>query len=286
MTVGVVSAKGRDDLKIADFEDFIQTDAAINPGNSGGPALTVEGKVIGVNTAIASASGGYQGIGFAIPSNMVKHVVDQLMNDGKVTRGYLGVALQKVDKELACYYDIDANCGALVAEVVDDSPADKAGIKQEDIIVACNGCAVETANTLRNTISMMTPGSKVLLQVKRDGKLKDIPVVIAALPGEFVGPSAPMEQLGLSVKELTPELASKIGTPLEKGVVISSVDPDSPAELAGIRPGSVIVAVNRKAVDTTDDFKKQINKAAKDGRVLLKVVHGDSVRFIALHFGD
>lgn len=284
VTVGVVSAKGRNDLQIADFEDFIQTDAAINPGNSGGPALTVDGKVVGVNTAIASASGGCMGIGFAIPSNMVKHVVDQLMNDGTVTRGFLGVSLQKIDRDLATYYEIDPNHGALVAEVVKDSPADKAGVKQEDIIIGYNGCTVENLQTFRNAISMMAPGSRVILKIKRDGKIKDIPVTITALPGEFVGPNAPLEQLGFKVKTLTPELASQIGTALDKGVVISSVQPDSPAQIAGLRPGVVIVAVNRKAVENADEFNTLINDAAKDGRVLLKVVQGESVRFIALHF--
>ncbi len=284
VTVGVVSAKGRNDLQIADFEDFIQTDAAINPGNSGGPALTVEGKVIGVNTAIASASGGHMGIGFAIPSNMVKHVVDQLMDQGTVTRGFLGVSLQKIDDNLASYYGIDSNSGVFVTEVVKDSPADKAGIKQEDVIIGYNKCTVDNLNTFRNAISMMSPGSQVILKVKRDGKIKDIPVTISAVPGEFIGPNAPLQQLGLTVKPLTAELASKIGTTLQSGVVISAVDPESPAQIAGIRPGSVIVAVNRKSIDSIEEFNTAINSAAKDGQVLLKVVEGDSVRFIALHF--
>lgn len=285
VTVGVVSAKGRNQLQIADFEDFIQTDAAINPGNSGGPALTVEGEVIGVNTAIASASGGYQGIGFAIPSNMVKHVVDQLVKDGTVVRGYLGVSLQALDQDLAGFYKIDNCQGALISDVVKGSPADLAGLKQEDIILAYNDCCVENRESLRNAISMMLPGTELILKVKRDGEIKKIKVTIASLPGEQVGPSAPLQQLGLKVQPLTPELASQLGAAfIEQGVVISSVEPQSAAAQAGIKAGSIIVAVNRTPIDSIEDFNKMINKSAKDGRVLLKIVQGDVVRFVALHY--
>lgn len=162
VTVGVVSAKGRNQLHIVDFEDFIQTDAAINPGNSGGPLLNINGQVIGVNTAIVSGSGGYIGIGFAIPSLMAKRVIDQLISDGQVTRGFLGVTLQPIDSELATCYKLEKVYGALVTDVVKGSPAEKAGLRQEDVIVAYNGKEVESLSALRNAISLMMPGTRVI----------------------------------------------------------------------------------------------------------------------------
>lgn len=284
LTVGVVSAKGRSQLQIADFEDFIQTDAAINPGNSGGPLLNVEGEVIGVNTAIASASGGYMGIGFAIPSAMAVQIKNQLIKDGSVTRGFLGVTLQPVDSDLAKFYHLDRPRGALVTDVVKDSPAEKAGLRQEDIILTYDGKTIENINAFRNAISLMPPGSRVKLEVNRDGKVKEITVVISQAQGEIMGPDSPVERLGLRVQTLTPEIASQLGVSEEKGVVITQVDPDSPAGLASLRPGSIIVAVNRKKVANVDEFSSAVSKAAKEGRVLLMVKQGEAVRFIALHF--
>ncbi|MCH9609807.1 MAG: Periplasmic serine endoprotease DegP [Chlamydiales bacterium] len=284
VTVGVVSAKGRNDLQIADFEDFIQTDAAINPGNSGGPSLTVEGKVIGVNTAIASASGGYMGIGFAIPSNMVQQIMKQLIDNGTVTRGYLGVSLQPLDQDLADFYKIDCNQGALVADILPDSPAERAGLKQEDVIIGFNGTKVENLPSFRNAVSLMTPGSKLKLKVIRNETIKELTVTIEALPEECFGPSAPLDKLGIQVQPLTPEIATKLGTLQKEGVVITAIEPASPAAIAGMAPGCIVVAVNRKPIATVEEFNKAINQAADDGRVLLKVIQGEMVRFIALHF--
>ncbi|MCP5470029.1 MAG: DegQ family serine endoprotease [Chlamydiales bacterium] len=284
LTVGVVSAKGRSQLQIADFEDFIQTDAAINPGNSGGPLLNVKGEVIGVNTAIASASGGYMGIGFAIPSVMVVQIKDQLVKDGEVTRGFLGVTLQPIDSDLAKFYHLDRPKGALVTDVVKDSPAEKAGLQQEDIILAYDSKPIENINAFRNAVSLMPPGTKVKLQINRDGKTKEITVVIAQAPGSAMGPDSPVEKLGLRVQTLTPEMASQLGITEEKGVVITQVDPDTPASMASLKPGSIILAVNRKKVSTAEEFTAAIAQAAKEGRVLLMVRQGEAVRFVALHF--
>jgi serine protease Do len=284
VTVGVVSAKGRNQLHIADFEDFIQTDAAINPGNSGGPLLNVENEVIGVNTAIVSGSGGYMGIGFAIPSNMLKQIMSQLIKEGQVTRGFLGVTLQPIDSDLASFYKLKNTNGALVTDIVKGSPADQAGLKQEDIIVGYNGTAVESLSSFRNFVSLLAPGSKLKLRIIRDGKEQDIQVTVTKLPDDISGPNTPLQKLGINVQEITAELAQKLGLPENKGVVITHVTPGSPAEEAAIKAGSVIISVNRQKVDNLAEFTAAMNNAAKQDRVLLMVRQGDVIRFTALRF--
>lgn len=285
VTVGVISAKGRSQLQIADFEDFIQTDAAINPGNSGGPLLNIDGKLIGVNTAIASASGGYMGIGFAIPSNMAKRIMGQLIEKGSVTRGYLGVVLQQIDDDIASFYGLEHTKGALITEVTKDSPAEKAGLQQEDIILSYNGEVVESINSFRNAVSLMPPETTLKLVVLRNGKKTEIKAKIqqAKVAGENY---SPVEQLGLAVQELTPEVAKKFGYSQDKGVVISKIFPSTPAEMANLKPGSLILAVNRKRVHSVEEFSEAIQKAQKEGRVLLMVQQGDVSRFVALHFEE
>ncbi len=283
VTVGVVSAKGRNQLNIADFEDFIQTDAAINPGNSGGPLLDVEGEVIGVNTAIVTGSGGYMGIGFAIPSTMAKRIIDQLIKEGQVIRGYLGVTLQPIDNELANFYKLDSTKGALVTDVAKGSPGDQAGIKQEDIIVSFNGITVDNLSTFRNAVSLMAPGSKLSLKVNREGKTIQLNVVVGSAPVETlaqVGFST--QKLGLKVQNLTPELAQQFGYGNEKGVIITQVEPGSLASEALLKAGNLILAVNRKRVENIEEFQNEVREASKEGRVLLMVRQGEVVRFIAL----
>lgn len=284
VTVGVVSAKGRSQLHIADFEDFIQTDAAINPGNSGGPLLNVDGKVIGVNTAIVSGSGGYMGIGFAIPSNMARRIIDQLMQDGQVTRGFLGVTLQSIDSDLASFYKLKHIQGALVTDVIKGSPADLGGLKQEDIILTYNGNAVENLGSFRNYVSLLKPGSPLKLTVYRDGNEIQLNLTVSSAPHEIIGPNTPLQKLGLHVQELTPELSQKLGYLEESGVVISKVEPGSPAAEASLRSGSLITAVNRQKVSNMAEFNAAILDAAKEGRVLLMIRQGEAIRFVALHF--
>jgi serine protease Do len=286
VTVGVVSAKGRSQLHIADFEDFIQTDAAINPGNSGGPLLNVESEVIGVNTAIVSGSGGYMGIGFAIPSNMAKQIMNQLIKEGQVTRGFLGVTLQPIDSDLASFYKLKNTQGALVTDIVKGSPADLGGLKQEDIILAYNNVAVENLSAFRNYVSLLAPGSKLKLKVLRDRREIDLHMTIVKLPDEVTGPDTAVKKLGLIVQELTAELSQKLGLLENKGVVITQVTPGSPAAEAALKPGCVIMAINRKKVTTIAEFTAALNDAAKDERVLLMVRQGDVIRFIALHFEE
>ncbi len=285
LTVGVVSAKGRSQLHIADFEDFIQTDAAINPGNSGGPLLDVEAEVIGVNTAIVSGSGGYMGIGFSIPSNMAKQIVAQLIKEGQVTRGFLGVTLQPIDSDLASFYKLKNVQGALVTDVVNGSPADLGGLKQEDIILNYNGATVDNLSGFRYHVSLMEPGSKLKLKVFRDGKEIDLTVTVAQLPQDVAtAPSMPAHKMGIQVQELTPELAQKLGFHDVKGVVITQVTPGSPAAASALKPGSLILAVNRKKVQNLVEYSAAMNEASKEGRVLLMIRQGDSIRIVALHF--
>lgn len=286
VTVGVVSAKGRSQLHIADFEDFIQTDAAINPGNSGGPLLNVHGRVIGVNTAIVSGSGGYMGIGFAIPSNMAEQIIQQLIQNGQVTRGFLGVTLQPIDSDLASFYKLKDTKGVLVTDVVKGSPADLAGLKQEDVILRYNGSAVENISAFRNHVSLLAPGSDLKLRIMRDGKEQDLTVTISTMPQEMVGPNTPIQKLGLQVQDLTPELAQKLGYLEDSGVVITKVEPGSPAAEVGLRPGTLITAVNRRKAANMTEFNTLLSESTKEGRVLLMVRQGEVVRFVALHFDE
>lgn len=285
VTVGIVSAKGRSQLNITDFEDFIQTDAPMNPGSSGGPLLNVESEVIGVNTAIVSGSGGYMGIGFAIPSNMVKVIMDQLIKHGSVTRGFLGVTLQPIDSDLADFYHLEGVYGALVTDVAKGSPAEAGGLQQEDIIISYNNTRVENISLFRNSVSLMEPGSKLRLKVNRQGKIIDLKLRVGSMPEEKKKTSErPVERLGLHVQNLDPDHAQKLGYKEEKGVLVSRVDPNTPAAQAAIQPGSLIMAVNRNKVNNVSEFSQEIENAADEGRVLLMVRKGEMVRFIPLYF--
>nr|WP_323744726.1 DegQ family serine endoprotease [Candidatus Clavichlamydia salmonicola] len=282
VTIGVISAKGRNQLHIADFEDFIQTDAAINPGNSGGPLLNIDGQVVGVNTAIVSGSGGYMGIGFAIPSSMACHVMKQLIEDGQVTRGFLGVTLQPIDSDLASFYQLKDVKGALVTDILKDSPADKGGLRQEDIIIECNGKEVETLSAFRNAISLMSPQSKIELKVLREGKIIELHITIMAIPED--GTSSPLRKLGLKAQPLTPDLAQQLGFGNKKGILIVHVEPGSQAADSGIKAGHLILAVNRKKVSTMEEFNIALSNATKEKRLLLMIGQpGDVVCFVALN---
>lgn len=293
MTAGIVSAKGRTSVGIADYENFIQTDAAINPGNSGGPLVNLDGQVVGINTAIASRSGGYQGIGFAIPINMAKNVRDQLLNDGKVHRGFLGILIQPFTPDLAKSFGLAGTKGVLIGDVTEDSPASKAGLKSGDVIVELNGRPVERAGAFRNHVAMFTPGTDVTLTVLRDGQHKKITVKLGELPSkqELARNGSPQEEsvdsLGLAVQALTPELAERLGySDQEKGVVVSKVARGSLAGLAGMRPGVLIVEVNRQQVETVEAFKQALDKSRESGVLLLMVKDQTGSRFITMKWKD
>lgn len=286
LTVGVVSAKGRSGMGIADYEDFIQTDAAINPGNSGGALLNIDGEVVGINTAIFSQSGGSLGIGFAIPIDMAKNIKEQLVKNGKVARGYLGVYLQEITSELADSFGAKEHEGVLVSDVTDDSPAAKAGLKHGDVITELNGRGVKSVTEFRNEIASNPPGTKVSLGISRDGAKRKVDIKTGTLPGETDGEgsitsdAAKPDRLGLSVKNLTKDLAAQFELEIDKGVVIVDVQPGGAAWRAGIEPGLVITGVNRKSVSTVTEF----NKALQDSkhRVLLRITDGKASRYVPL----
>jgi serine protease Do len=282
VTVGVVSAKGRQNLRITDFEDFIQTDAAINPGNSGGPLLNLKSEVIGINTAIVSRSGGYMGIGFAIPSNMAKNIMAQIIDKGSVTRGFLGVSLQPVDKDIADAFNLPKPEGALISEVVKDSPAEKAGLKQGDIILEYNKIPIKSLQSFRNEISLMNPGITLNLKINRKGQILAIPVTLGTASDDLGSDGNLIQKLGMEIDTLTPDLAKQLGlTQREEGVVITKIKPGSAAATAGLRPGFLIQAVNHKKVTSVSEFNEALGQP-ENKRILLLVRQGNMTRFYSI----
>jgi len=283
VTAGIVSAKGRriNRPDQSPYDDFIQTDAAINPGNSGGPLVNLAGQVVGINSAIFSRSGGNIGIGFAIPINMVRNIVPQLKEFGSVTRGWLGVMIQPVDEDIAKSLNLDEEKGALVAKVFPDSPAAAAGIEVGDVIVKFDGTEVGKSADLPSIVAETPVGKQVTVVVIRDGKRKKLDVTVAKLEDESVE-SKPVEadELGLSVQDITPEIAKELGLEGKtSGVVVSSVARDSPAEEAGLRAGDVIEMVGNKPVSNAADFRSQLAERAKGESVLVLVRRGDQTLF-------
>ena len=286
VTVGVVSAKGRNRIGISDYENFIQTDAAINPGNSGGPLLNIYGEAVGMNTAIFSRSGGYMGIGFAIPSSMIKTIMDQLLEHGKVTRGWLGVVIQDITEDLAKSFGLENTRGALVSEVSEGSPAAEAGLQQGDVIVQVDGSPVKDVSALRNKIAMVAPGSKVDIQVMRDGKNEKITVTIGEQPTDFgaVGKAGDesLQQMGLTLQDLTQELSDQFGYRQDQGVLVADVDPDSPADQAGLKPGQLIEEVNKRRVHNLRELKQVLAQSNTPNQVLLRIRAGEYSQYVVL----
>ncbi|KPL23084.1 MAG: hypothetical protein AMJ75_06805 [Phycisphaerae bacterium SM1_79] len=290
VTAGIVSAKGRSGFRLAEFEDYIQTDAAINPGNSGGPLLNLDGKVVGINTFIISQSGGYMGIGFAIPINIAKFVYQRLVEGGEVERGYLGIYYEELTPETAPTFKLDKDTkGVAIAEVVKDSAAEKAGLKRYDVIVELDGKPVENGNEFLNRVAMLKPGTKVSIVVLRDGKRKTLTAELEKRPpqGQLPGEAAETSQeLGFTVKNLTDEYAERLGFEGLSGVVVTSVEAGSKAAKKGVTAGMLIMEVNREPVKNTNEFEEAIQKAKKDESVLLLVNDGRYTRFIVLKLGD
>ena len=277
VTAGIVSAKGRAQVQDGKYSDFIQTDAAINPGNSGGALVNLEGQLVGINTAILSKSGGNIGIGFAIPINMAKDVMAQLIKYGKVERGMLGVEIEDLTPPLAKALDIPQNQGALVTQVVPHSPAQKAGIKPDDVIVNVNGNPVSGAADLSNSIGVMRVGTPLTLGVIRNGKTLTIHATIGKQQSEQAGSAAHPELRGMIVSDLSE------GSPLYgqvKGVLVTGVAPNSEAFLAGLRPGDVITAVNRESVSNVGEFRRALKSIG--GAVALRIRRGDQAFFVVL----
>jgi len=265
ITAGIVSAKGRALSGGAQYEDFIQTDAAINPGNSGGPLVNLRGEVVGINTAIVSKSGGYMGIGFAIPINMAKQVLDSLISNGKVTRGWLGVGIQNLNEDLAKSFDYSETEGALVGHVDPKGPAKKAGLQQGDIIVQLGKDRIKNVNQLRNLVASIKPGTSVDLVVVRGGKRDTRSVTIGELPSQPTEAEpqedGSVEDLGLTVEEFDKSSLRRPRTERAQGLVITQVDPQGVAARADLQPGDVIVSINGKEVRTIDEFRSLTEKA-------------------------
>ena len=290
VTMGIISAVGRANVGIADYEDFIQTDAAINPGNSGGPLVNIKGELIGINTAIFSRTGGYQGIGFAVPSDMVRLVMDQLVQGGKVTRGWIGVTIQELTPELSQKFGLKKANGALVSDVAKDSPAAKAGIMRGDIILEFNGKGVKDVSTLRNMVAQSKAGSEISVKILRSGKEYTVKMVIVELPREVaevvpeqVPDNTKAEVLtGLTVRDITKEIIRQLGfNKDERGVVVVKVEPGSPADEAEIKKGDIIKEIDKKVVDNLEDFKKIAANIKRSESVLLFINRGGK-RFYAI----
>jgi serine protease Do len=292
VTAGIISAKGRSAVGLnLDYQDFIQTDASINPGNSGGALADLEGNVIGINTAISSPSGGSVGIGFAIPINMAKQVMDELVTQGKVTRGYLALMPQDIDESIAKAWKLKSTDGALVGDVTPNGPADKAGIKRGDIIKDFNGKKIESSAQLRQVVAQADPGSTAKINLLRDGREMPVSVVLGERPRNLAGrndeeESTPEEKtgekLGLSIQTLTPEIAQQLSYRNEQGVLVSSVTAGSPADEAGLRRGDLIKEVNRTEVSTVQEFKRLVSRLQSGDSLALLVRRGQSTFYAAV----
>ena len=288
VTMGIVSATGRTGLGIEDYEDFIQTDASINPGNSGGALVNDRGELIGINTAIlAPGSGGNQGIGFAVPVNLARNVMDQIVTHGSVERAYLGVTIQEVTPAIAKAIGLNGPEGALVSDVSPNSPAQKAGLQSGDVILSMNGTPVAESNQLRMNVSMMNPGQTVHLKVFRNGQTSEITAQVGELPGKKVerasretGKSENALE-GVSVEDLDARTARQAGLPANtKGLVVTEVDPSSAAASAGLKEGDVIQEVNHRAVTSLDDLSSALHRS--NGGSLLLVNRGGNKLYLAV----
>jgi serine protease Do len=271
VTVGIVSGLGRENVNLSRYEDFIQTDASINPGNSGGPLFNIQGKVIGINTAIINVA---QGIGFAIPSNMAQAISQQLIEKGKVTRGWLGVGIQPMTPELAEKFSVKEGEGVLVNEVFKGDPAEQGGVQPGDIILKVDDEQVGTTNTLARVIAGYFPGSHIRIELIRNGKKQQIEMTLGEKKGDATTvsiPAAPKLFLGLAVADLTPENIEKFKIKGEKGVVITEVKSGSPAELEGLKAGDLIQEIEGEQVATLNNFENATEKAEKTKPVLLRV---------------
>jgi serine protease Do len=283
VTAGIVSAKGRF-IGQGSYDQFIQTDVAINPGNSGGPLINLKGDVVGINTAIFSRSGGNIGIGFAIPVNLAKELLPELEAKGKVTRGWLGVLIQKVTPEIADSLGLSEAQGALVADVVKDGPAEEAGVKVGDVIVEFNGHSVKDSTELPMLVARTEVGKSAKLKIIRDKASIMLSVTVGELRDEeAVADTGKESGFGLTVQPLTPEIAESLGIGGDaKGVVVSGVDPGSAADDAGLRRGDVIMEVNREPVKDLASYRKAIKGAGKGKSVLFLVRRGENTIFIAV----
>lgn len=287
VTVGVVSAKGRSHIPLSegpDFQNFLQTDAAINPGNSGGPLLNLQGEVIGINTAITSTSGGNIGIGFAIPVNLAKTIIDELKTKGKVTRGYLGVYLEDLTEDMKEALNLPSLEGVLINEVIKDSPADKSGIKDGDVIIEFNGKKVTDVQSFRLLVASTPPGQTVKLKLIRDGKEMSLNVKVGEMETQPVAQSGEEQetQLGLQVVDIDSPEAKGYNLNIKKGVVVVNIESNSPAEESGIQIGDVIIGVGNKEIENMSDFRNAVKNLKKGKPVVFQIQRAERKRYVAL----
>ncbi len=285
VTMGIVSAVGRADMGIVDYEDFIQTDAAINPGNSGGALVNMHGQLVGINTAIFSKSGGYQGIGFAIPTDMAQPIMKSLLQHGRVVRGWLGVGIQTLTREMADKLSIPFTKGVLVAHVEPGSPAGRAGLKRDDLITSINGESTHTVVRLRNRVASTAPGGTVKLALLRRGKKMELSVVLGELGGKTVAKLNKSQGAlgGLSVETLTDPVRRRLGIPRRvAGVVVTGVDGGSAARAAGLQTDDVILEYDRKTINSAAQFQSLYLHTKRGGKVILLIFRQRSTMYLLL----
>lgn len=291
VTAGIISAKGRSNLGIAGYEDFRQTDAAINPGNSGGPLVNLDGKVIGINTAIASRSGGSAGIGFAIPSNMARAVMDKIIKEGRVQRGWLGVALQELEEGLAQSFGFKDGEGLLISDVASNGPAGKGGLRAGDILTKFDGKPIRSRNQFRNHVAAAVPGTKVEFEIFRDGKRTTKTLELGELPTQDQAADSESPKsatadssasLGLRVRALTPEIARQLGHDEPEGVVVVGVEPNGVAAKAGIQTKYIIISVGDQPIRTIEEFRTALRKRDVHQSTRTQLRTGGLRRFVVL----
>jgi serine protease Do len=283
VTVGVISAKGRSGFGTGTYEDFIQTDASINPGNSGGPLVNIDGEVVGINVMIIQPG---QGIGFAIPINLAKTIMASLIKEGKVVRPWLGIGLQNLTEELAQSFNLKQKEGALIGQVYDGSPAEKAGLKVGDVVVDIDGVPIKGSQDVVREVLRKQVGQKIRVMIVREGKRVEIPVVAEQMPAEpsegKTGQAEKKDWFGLRVKSITPDMAKQLGLSKPEGVILDSVDPGSAAQEAGLRKGDVILEINRQKIQNESDYQAAMEKTKLDQGVLLLVNRRGSTFFATL----
>jgi serine protease Do len=288
VTKGIVSATGRTNVGIIGYEDFIQTDAPINPGNSGGPLVNIRGEVVGITTAIATQSGGYMGVGFAIPSHSATMVMDQLLKHGKVERGLLGVNIQDVTEALAKSFGRPDTNGALVSQVVPGGPAEKAGVKTGDIVLAFNDTPITGAAQLKNIVGETKAGSPAKLSIWRDKKIITVNTTVAERTASALAAGAPKTEtsaeLGVTVEKVPPKVASKLGLKENAGLVIKEVNPEGRGAAMGLTKGDIILEVDSKPISSVPEFNKEVEQAKKNGVIRLTIHRGSETIYLAESF--
>jgi len=287
LTVGVVSAMGRQVSSEDVYQDFIQTDAAINPGNSGGPLLNLEGQVVGINSAIITGDRGYMGIGLAVPVNMARSIKEQLIKTGTIHRGYIGISMQNIEPDMVEFFKLENNKGVLITSVVEDSPADNAGLKKDDVVIQIDNKKVEDPQDLRNIIGFTVPDTDVKFTIIRNGKQKKVTVKVGSKQQSALADTSDLgKQFGLTVQTIDEEIADQHKITEGEGVVVVKVEPGSPADRAGIHTGMVILEVNRNEINDVGEFNKAIAGSEQSKKALLLVRSGRYAQYVVLQIRD